>query len=81
MPLFGRRDCAHHCARTAIRVLPVRGSGIITAAARLVAADKSGVWRGTIDESGRGLDVAMAAESADAIVAIVEQGVDATTAA
>jgi len=54
-----------------IRVLPVRGSGIITAAARLIAADierRGGAVR--LDESGRGLDVAMAAESADAIVAI-----------
>ena len=54
-----------------IRVLPVRGSGIITAAARLIAADierRGGAAR--LDESGRGLDVAMAAESADAIVAI-----------
>jgi molybdopterin biosynthesis enzyme len=54
-----------------IRVLPVRGSSIITAAARLVAADierRGGSAR--LDESGRGLDVAMAAESADTIVAI-----------
>jgi molybdopterin molybdotransferase len=54
-----------------IRVLPVRGSGIINAAARLVVADierRGGAAR--LDDSGRGLDVAMAAESADAIVAI-----------
>jgi molybdopterin biosynthesis enzyme len=54
-----------------IRVLPVRGSGIISAAARLITADierRGGAAR--LDESGRGLDVAMAAESADAIVAI-----------
>jgi molybdopterin molybdotransferase len=54
-----------------IRVLPLRGSGIINAAARLVAADierRGGAAR--LDESGRGLDVAMAAESSDAIVAI-----------
>jgi molybdopterin biosynthesis enzyme len=54
-----------------IRVLPVRGSGIISAAARLVVADidrRGGSAR--LDESGRGLDVAMAADSADAIVAI-----------
>ena len=54
-----------------ILVLPVRGSGIISAAARLVAADierRGGSAR--LDESGRGLDVAMAAESADSIVAI-----------
>jgi molybdopterin molybdotransferase len=54
-----------------VRVLPVRGSGIIGAAARLVAADierRGGAAR--LDESGRGLDVAMAADNADAIVAI-----------
>jgi molybdopterin molybdotransferase len=54
-----------------IRVMPVRGSGIISAAARLVAADierRGGAAR--LDDSGRGLEVAMAAESADAIVAI-----------
>jgi molybdopterin molybdotransferase len=54
-----------------VRVLPLRGSGIISAAARLVAADierRGGAAR--LDESGRGLDVAMAAESSDAIVAI-----------
>ena len=54
-----------------VRVLPVRGSGIINAAARLLTADierRGGVAR--LDDSGRGLDVAMAAESADAIVAI-----------
>lgn len=54
-----------------VRVLPVRGSGIISAAARLVTTDierRGGIAR--LDDSGRGLDVAMAAESADAIVAI-----------
>lgn len=54
-----------------LRVLPLRGSGIITAAARLVSADierRGGAAR--FDDSGRGLGVAMAAESADAIVAI-----------
>jgi len=54
-----------------IRVIPVRGSGIISAAARLVTADierRGGSSR--LDESGRGLDVAMATENADAIVAI-----------
>jgi molybdopterin biosynthesis enzyme len=54
-----------------IRVLPVRGSGIISAAARLVAADidkRGGAAR--LDDSGRGLDVAMAADTADAIIAI-----------
>jgi molybdopterin molybdotransferase len=54
-----------------IRVLPLRGSGIIAAAARLVAADierRGGVARR--DDPGRGLDVALAAETTDAIVAI-----------
>src|SRR5215467_2002982 len=54
-----------------IRVLPVRGSGIISAAARLVTVDierRGGSAR--LDDSGRGLGVAIAAESADAIVAI-----------
>jgi molybdopterin molybdotransferase len=54
-----------------IRVLPVRGSGIISAAARSIVADinrRGGSAR--LDESGRGLDVALAADSADAIVAI-----------
>ncbi|HEY6022898.1 MAG TPA: molybdopterin-binding protein [Pseudolabrys sp.] len=54
-----------------VRVLPVRGSGIINAAARMVTTDierRGGVAR--LDDSGRGLDVAMAAESADAIIAI-----------
>ena len=54
-----------------IRVLPLRGSGIITAAARLVTSDierRGGSAR--LDDSGRGLGVAMAAETSDAIVAI-----------
>jgi molybdopterin biosynthesis enzyme len=54
-----------------VRVLPLRGSSIISAAARLVAADierRGGAAR--LDESGRNLDVAMSAESSDAIVAI-----------
>jgi molybdopterin biosynthesis enzyme len=54
-----------------VRVLPLRGSGIITAAARLICSDierRGGAAR--FDDSGRGLGVAMAAESADAIVAI-----------
>lgn len=54
-----------------IRVLPLRGSGIITAAARLVATDiarRGGLVQ--FDDSGRGLGVAMAAESSDGIVAI-----------
>ena len=54
-----------------LRVLPLRGSTIVSAAARLVATDierRGGAVR--IDEPGRGLDVALAAENADAIVAI-----------
>lgn len=54
-----------------VRVLPLRGSGIITAAARLVCADiERGGGAVRFDDSGRGLGVAMAAESADAIVAV-----------
>ncbi len=54
-----------------IRVVPLRGSGIIVAAARLVASDierRGGAAR--LDDAGRDLDVVLAAESADAIVAI-----------
>jgi molybdopterin molybdotransferase len=54
-----------------IRVLPLRGSGIINAAARVVASDierRGGAAR--LDEAGRGLDVALAADNLDAIVAI-----------
>jgi len=54
-----------------IRVLPLRGSAIINAAARLVASDierRGGSAR--LDDAGRDLGVALAAESADAIVAI-----------
>ena len=54
-----------------IRVVPLRGSGIIAAAARLLASDierRGGAAR--LDDAGRDLDVALAAESADAIVAI-----------
>jgi molybdopterin molybdotransferase len=54
-----------------IRVLPRRGSGIITAAARLVASDierRGGSVR--LDDAGRDLGVVLAAESADAIVTI-----------
>ena len=53
-----------------IRVLPLRGSGIIGAASRLIASDierRGGTAR--LDESGR-LDVALAAETADAVVGI-----------
>jgi molybdopterin molybdotransferase len=54
-----------------IRVLPLRGTAIIAAAARLVAADierRGGAAR--LDEPGRGLDVAIGADSADCIVGI-----------
>jgi molybdopterin molybdotransferase len=54
-----------------LRVLPLRGSTIVTAAARVVAHDierRGGAVR--IDEPGRGLDVALAAENADAVIAI-----------
>src|SRR5450830_1030172 len=54
-----------------IRVLPLRGSAIINAAARLVASDierRGGSAR--LDDAGHDLGVALAAESADAIVAI-----------
>lgn len=63
-------------ARTAVReprvrVLALRGNGIVSAAKRLIAADierHGGVAR--LDEGSRGLDVTMAADSADAIIAI-----------
>jgi molybdopterin molybdotransferase len=54
-----------------IHVLPLRGTAIINAAARLVATDierRGGAAR--LDAAGRGLAVALAAETADAIVAI-----------
>jgi molybdopterin biosynthesis enzyme len=68
-------DCAG-VARVSVRepriaVLPLRGSHIVAAAARLLASDidrRGGAAR--LDEAGRELDVALAAESADAIVAI-----------
>jgi len=53
-----------------LRILPLRGSAIITAAARLIASD--GERRGAtvrLDESGR-LDVAIGADTADCIIAI-----------
>jgi molybdopterin biosynthesis enzyme len=53
-----------------LRILPLRGSAIITAAARLIASDgerRGGAAR--LDESGR-LDVAIGADSADCIVGI-----------
>jgi molybdopterin biosynthesis enzyme len=54
-----------------VRVLPLRGSGIAAAAARLVAGDCD--RRGAavrLDEGGRGLAVALAAGDADAIIAV-----------
>ena len=54
-----------------IRVLPLRGSGIINAAARLVAGDierRGGSAR--LDDAGRDLGGVLAAENADAIVVI-----------
>ncbi len=54
-----------------IHLLPLRGSAIITAAARLVASDierRGGAAR--MDAPGRGLDVALGADTGDAIVAI-----------
>ena len=54
-----------------IRVLALRGSVIINAAARLVASDierRGGAAR--LDEAGRDLGVVLAAETADAIVVI-----------
>lgn len=64
------------CARVTvreprIRVLPLRGSGIINAAARLVTSDiecRGGAAQ--LDDAGRNLGVVLAAESADAIVVI-----------
>ena len=53
-----------------LRILPLRGSVIVTAAARLIAYDaerRGGAVR--LDESGR-LDVALGADTADAIIAI-----------
>ncbi len=54
-----------------IRVLALRGSAIITAAARLVASDierRGGAVR--LDDAGRDLGVVLAAENTDAIVVI-----------
>jgi molybdopterin molybdotransferase len=68
-------DCAG-CARVTVRepriaVVPLRGSGIVAAAARMLAADierRGGVAR--LDEAGRSLDAALAADNSDFIVAI-----------
>jgi molybdopterin biosynthesis enzyme len=54
-----------------IRVLPLRGSGIVNAAARLLAADierRGGAAR--LDDPGRDLGAVLGAESADFIVVI-----------
>jgi molybdopterin molybdotransferase len=54
-----------------IRVLPLRGSGIVNAAARLIASDierHGGLV--SLDEAGRGLDVAFGSERIDCIVGI-----------
>jgi molybdopterin biosynthesis enzyme len=53
-----------------VRVLPLRGSTIIAAAAKLIAADIERHGGAARLELGRGLDVALASESVDAIVAI-----------
>ena len=62
-----------------VRVLPLRGNGIVAAAARAIADDIErfgGAAR--LDEGGRGLDVAIAANSADVIVALGGTGVGRT---
>jgi molybdopterin molybdotransferase len=54
-----------------LRVLPLRGTAIVTAAARLIAGDierRGGT--ASRDDSGRGLGVALAAENMDAVIAI-----------
>jgi molybdopterin biosynthesis enzyme len=54
-----------------IRVLPLRGSAIVLAAARLVAADierRGGTAR--LDDAGRDLGTVLASESTDAIIVI-----------
>ena len=68
-------DCAGRARVTVreprIRVVPLRGSGVIVAATRLVASDierRGGVVR--LDEAGRDFNGVLAAETADAIVAI-----------
>jgi molybdopterin molybdotransferase len=69
---FAAAGIAHVTVREPrIRVVPLRGSGIIVAAARLLASDIE--CRGAaarLDDAGRDLDVVLAAGSADAIVAI-----------
>ena len=54
-----------------IRVLPLRGSGIVVAAARLLAGDierRGGAVK--LDDAGRDLGTVLAAENTDAIVVI-----------
>lgn len=54
-----------------IRVLPLRGSTIVVAAARLIAADidkRGGAAK--LDDAGRDLGTVLASESADAIIVI-----------
>jgi molybdopterin biosynthesis enzyme len=54
-----------------VRVLPLRGSGIVNAAARLLAADierRGGAAR--LDDAGRDLGAVLGAESADFIIVI-----------
>lgn len=54
-----------------LRVLALRGNGIVNAAARVIAGDierYGGAAR--LDEGSRGLDVTMAADSADAVICI-----------
>jgi len=54
-----------------IRVVPLRGSGIINAAARLVAGDierRGGLVR--LDEAGRDLGGVLAAENTDAVIVV-----------
>jgi molybdopterin biosynthesis enzyme len=54
-----------------IRVVPLRGSGMIVAAARVVAGDierRGGAAK--LDQAGRGLDIVLAVENTDAVVAI-----------
>jgi molybdopterin biosynthesis enzyme len=54
-----------------LRVLPLRGNGILAAAARAIAGDierQGGVPR--VDDGGRGLEVALSGDTSDAIVAL-----------
>ena len=54
-----------------IRVLPLRGSGIVIAAARLIASDierRGGAAK--LDDAGRDLGTVLAAENTDAIIVI-----------